>query len=175
MLAAGLSPPAVAEPPPPVRWSVVVEAVAAQPETPGAPGESAPSLIVPLAPEQPRFGVLFRHSVEHTPVIEWFEPSSDGGGLVLVATEYRSLGAGLPTEPPPGARFVLLPDRFLIEGLAVPVGELIVRPLPLTEHALLAGGARYDLTHLAGSGHVLRIRVQRSPGPGDHIQEEGRR
>lgn len=175
VLAASMPSPTAAHPLQPVGWSVVVEAVGTASGTPEAATEGTAALIVPLAPERLRFGVLFRHSVEQTPVIEWFEPASDGVGMVLVATEYRSFGAGLPTEPPPGGRFVLLPDRFLIEGLAVPIGELILRTIPLTEHALLVGGQRYDLTPLAGPGHVLRIRVQHGTGPGDHIQEEGRR
>lgn len=174
VLAASVPVPTTAQPPQQVGWNVVVEAAVKT-----APGtlevEEGPApLVIPLTPEQPRFGVLFRHSVEQTPVIEWFEPADDGGGMVLVATEYRSFGAGLPTEPPRGARFVLYPDRFLIEGLAVPLEELIFRTLPLTEHALLVGGERYDLTQLAGPGQALRIRVQGGTEPSQHIQEEGR-
>lgn len=175
LVLAGSAPMATAaQPVEPVRWEVVVEAAAST--TSGAPeaGQGAAPLVIPLPPERPRFGILFRHSVEQTPVVEWFEPAGDGVGVLLVATEYSSFGAGLPTEPLPGARFVLFPDRFLIEGLAVPVGELTIRTLPLTEHALLAGGDRYDLTQLVGPGKALRIRVQRTAAPDQHEEEEGR-
>ncbi|BAS25907.1 DUF1850 domain-containing protein [Limnochorda pilosa] len=168
-------------------WEVVVETAASEP---GA-RSGAPLLVVPLSSEQPRFGIAFRHSVEHTPVVEWFEPSipgasptvqggdsgslahsgaapdpggSSSSGLLLVATEYRSFGAGLPTEAPPGARFVELQDRFVIEGMAVPVPDLVLRPLPLTEHALLVGDARYDLTGLAPPGAAVRVRLRVASG-----------
>lgn len=118
-------------------------------------------LRVPLPAEQPRFGIAFRHSVETSPVIEWFEPAgTPSTGLLLVATEYESFGAGLPAEPPPGARFVELPDRFLMDGLAVPVPDLVLRPLPLTQHALLVGDVRLDLTGLVAPGAALRVRVR---------------
>jgi len=122
---------------------------------------AGPALLqVPLADRKTRFGIVFRHSVERSPVFEWFvpaEPVTDG--LVLVATEYESFGAGLPTEAPPGARFHREDDRFIIDGLAVTVSQLALRPMPWTEHRLLVEGMAYDLSGLAAPGMPLLVRV----------------
>ena len=121
-------------------------------------------LVVPLGPDG-CFGIEYRHSVEQTPVVDWFqvEPGAaeDEPHMVLRATEYRSFGAGLPTEAPPGARFRHLGDRFLIEGLDVPVSSLVVRPLVFTEHVLIVGEDRWALSGLASDGVPLRLYVEK--------------
>lgn len=161
--------PARAEEQPGGAWQLVVEG----PVGPALPdhtvalhhgdGEASPLLVVPLGSDG-RFGIGYRHSVERTPVIEWFQvsPGPDGAGprIALTATEYRSFGAGLPTDAPPGARFHRLGDRFLIEGLDVPVPSLVVRPLAFTEHVLVVGDHRWALSGLAPDGAALRVVVQ---------------
>lgn len=151
--AAGEAGPSARAGDPAVGW--VVEVLPAEA---GAPQE--PLLRVCLDSSQPRVGVVFRHSVEKSPVVEWFEPAPPpAAGLVLVATEYESFGAGLPVDAPAGDRFRHAGDRFVIDGLAVPVPELVVRPLSWTEHGLLAGGVQHDLTRLADPGTPLLVRV----------------
>lgn len=165
----GFGASARAEEPPQAVWQLVVEGPAA-PALPAdssalhhGDGVTSPLLVVPLGPDG-RFGIGYRHSVERTPVIEWFRvgPGSDGDGprITLTATEYRSFGAGLPTDAPSGARFRRLGDRFLIEGLHVPVPSLVVRPLALSEHELIVGESRWALSGLAPDGAALRVVVQ---------------
>jgi len=155
-------------------WVVVVDGAVPIP----APGLEADrdgsTLVIPLPATCPRFGILFRHSVEQTPVIEWFEPAGDGDGLLLVATEYRSYGGRSSHRGAARRPFRRLPDRFRIEGLAVPVGELNLRILPLTEHALLVGGEAYDLTQWAGPDGRLRVRVLAAGLVRKDDEEEGR-
>lgn len=130
----------------------------------------APLLQVPADSNRPRLGIVFRHSVEKSPVVEWFETAKPpSAGLLLVATEYRSFGAGLPADAPPGAQFVRLDDRFVIEGLSVPVAQLVLRPMPWTEHRLLLAGNEYDLSGLVAPGTPIEIRVV----PGS-VDESGR-
>jgi len=139
----------------PGQWLVEVLPAVTEPAGP-------PLLQVPAGCNKPRLGIVFQHSVEKSPVVEWFEPGEPpAAGLVLVATEYRSFGAGLPADAPPGARFVRLADRFVIEGLAVPVPRLVLRPMPWTEHRLLVAGVEYDLSGLAEPGTPLEIQVVR--------------
>ena len=123
---------------------------------------ASPLLVVPLGPDG-RFGIGYRHSVEKTPVVEWFQVSPatdrDGFRIALKATEYRSYGAGLPTDAPPGARFRRMDDRFVIEGLDVPVPSLVVRPLALSDHILIVGDSQWALSGLAPDGAALRVHV----------------
>jgi len=141
----------------------VVEVVPA-----GVEAAGPPLLQVPLAPGESRVGIVFRHSVEQSPVVEWFEAAKPPGtGFVLVATEYESFGAGLPVDAPPGARFRQEEDRFVIEGLRAPVPQLVLRPLPWTEHRLIVSGVQHDLSQLAEPGTALLVRpVWEGTGPG---------
>lgn len=158
-------------------WQLVVEGPA-DPALPSAIGPGVPTrfLAVPLAPDG-RFGIEYRHSVQQTPVIEWFQvevgPGGDGPRIVLRATEYHSFGAGLPTEAPAGARFRHLGDRFLIEGLDVPVPSLVVRPLALTQHVLIVGEGRWALSGLASEGAPLRVYVEALGGEGSEAGIHG--
>ena len=128
---------------------------------------TSPLLVVPLGPDG-RFGIGYRHSVEKSPVVEWFEvsPGTDGPRIVLKATEYRSFGAGLPTDAPAGARFRRDGDRFLIEGLDVPVPSLVVRPLALSEHVLIVGDRRWALSGLLPDGAALQVYAEARPEEG---------
>src|SRR5690606_65372 len=119
-------------------------------------------------------GILFRHSVEQTPVLEWFEPAGDGDGLLVVAAESRPYGAGLPTEAPPGARRVRLPDRLRLQGPAAPAGALDPRRPPLPAPAPRVGGEAYDLTQWAGPDGRLRVRVLAAGLVRKDDEEEGR-
>lgn len=88
-------------------------------------------------------------------------------GIVLVGTEYESFGAGLPTAVPPGARFTREGDRFVVDGLSVPIPSLTLRPLALTEHAVHVGSNRYPLSGRVPDGTPVRLRVQRCYPPED--------
>lgn len=165
--------PSLAEVPLEAAWQVVVAgpvppALATDAATfPHGDGMTSPLLVVPLGPDG-RFGIGYRHSVEKSPVVEWFEvsPGTDGPRIVLKATEYRSFGAGLPTDAPAGARFRRDGDRFLIEGLDVPVPSLVVRPLALSEHVLIVGDRRWALSGLLPDGAALQVYAEARPEEG---------
>lgn len=126
-------------------------------------------LRVPL-PADGAFALVYRHSVERTPVVERYRVAEGAGPtgqaepvLVLEASEYRSLGAGLPAE---GEMREGPEGPVLVIALRRTMDSLVLRPLPLTEHALRLGdGRRIPLP----DGGALELR----PGCGPEDEEGG--
>lgn len=126
---------------------------------PGPDPEGGPCLTVRLYPggpdllrvhlpaANPVFSLAFRHSVEKTVVVEHFRIVQEQGpgvgagwpAMVLVGTEYRSLGAGLPPEGdlqqgPDGPTLAVRLWRRL--------DALVIRVMPMTEHTLILPDGR---------------------------------
>ena len=130
-------------------------AVASNSDPPGRPCltvriyPDGPELLRAVLPaENPVFSVAFRHSVEKTEVVEHFrivdEPTAEDGAqgvaLVLVGTEYRSLGAGLPPE----GHLQESPDGpSLAVRLWRRLDALVIRVMPLAQHVLILPDGRH--------------------------------
>lgn len=155
---------------------------AASDVAPGPHPEGRPCLTVRLHPDGPEllrvhlpaanpvFSVAFRHSVEKTVVVEHFriveeqEPAmgTSGPAMVLVGTEYPSLGAGLPPE----GELQQGPDGpTLAAKLWRRLDTLVIRVMPMTEHTLiLPDGRRVALAERVAQ--ALK-RTQRPAPPSD--------
>ena len=128
-------------------------------------------LRIPLPPDG-AFALVYRHSVERTPVVERYRVARGEGPagqaepvlvLVLEASEYRSLGAGLPAE---GELREGPEGPVLVIWLRRTMDSLVLRPLPLTEHALRLGDGRR--IPLPDGGAALELRPGCEPD-----EEEG--
>lgn len=117
-----------------------------------------PLLYLRLWPEN-RFTLTYMHSVQKTPCSEEFRPGHDGG-LVLTATEYQSLGVGLPFLPGEG-KLTIENGRFVIRGLSRRFAEIGLRAMPVARQALVVQGRRYELTALVPPGSLIRLQVVR--------------
>lgn len=96
----------------------------------------------------------YTHSVEKTDVRDVYEVRS--GRLVIVQMEFRSYGAGLPSE----ADVERTDDgTFVYRPPDTRSGELVVATGPIADHDLVVDGTRYDLASLADNGSV-RIAVR---------------
>lgn len=105
------------------------------------------------------FAVRFIHSVNQTPVTEFF--TVDGGRIFLTALEFESFGAGMPTELKTGQTLISLPcGTMRIEGFDHDIGELIYI-VGHTAHTLLLGGDEIPLNTLAGTGQTVRFAHKR--------------
>ncbi len=109
---------------------------------------------------EPVFEISYRHSVARLPAIEYFR-AAPGGGLVLYKTAYQGLGAGLPFGEE-GGTVRLEGGWILIEGLHRRFPSVTLSPMPLTEHRLLVGGRKIDLSQLSGARPILLRLVRRS-------------
>jgi hypothetical protein len=114
-------------------------------------------LRIPLPAD--RFELSWVHSVERT---EWRETYAveRSRGIVLVASEFLSSGAGLPDRVGEGETFRMKDGRMRVEGRDVAVGEFTVRLSDVSRHNLWAGSRRVDLNAAFGEG-VVTIRAER--------------
>ncbi|MGQ9824095.1 MAG: DUF1850 domain-containing protein [Desulfotomaculales bacterium] len=123
-------------------------------------GESGPVFFLPFSAGE-AFAVSYVHSVEKTPVLEIFTVG-EGGRLLLTATEYSSLGVGLPFLEEEG-KLVSAGGRFVLTGQSRSFQELCLRVSPVAQQALLYRGRRIDLNGPYPPGTPVRIRADRRP------------
>jgi len=97
------------------------------------------------------------HSVENSPVKEFFR--LEGDGLRLVRVETQALGAGLPA--PPGGNFALVDGTF-VQGFSLRVPELMFMLTPSTLPSLSHAGEKIDLSPYP-AGTSLHLKIVRRP------------
>ena len=96
------------------------------------------------------FSIEFIHSVNKSPVIDYFEIREDG--IYGVKTVYYGFGAGVPTELEEGQELSYGEDgSMIISGLDVKMNDLIYRVGTVSDHILtLADGSEVSLRELCG-------------------------
>ena len=103
------------------------------------------------------------HSLDLSPVVdvfEWTGQDGPGGGLILVESRFRNLGAGAPTTADhPGSQLLHEDDWFRLVGLNVPMDTFSVLTHDTPNHRITLGERTAYLTDLAGSGQSVTISV----------------
>ena len=96
------------------------------------------------------FSVTFVHSVNKSPVTDYFEIREDG--IYGIRTVYYGFGAGVPTELEEGQTLTYGEDgSMIISGLDVKMNDLIYRVGTVSDHILtLADGSEVSLRELCG-------------------------
>ena len=96
------------------------------------------------------FSVEFIHSVNQSPVTDYFEIREDG--IYGVKTVYYGFGAGVPTELEEGQTLTYGDDgSMIISGLEVKLNSLIYRVGTVSDHILmLENGMKISLRDLCG-------------------------
>jgi len=106
------------------------------------------------------FSLGYLHSVARLPCVETFR-STPGGGLELIRTSYKGLGAGLPfTEE--GGVLHLENGWIVLEGLSRRFPRITVQPASFTDHHLIVGERKYLLDGLTGGGPAVLSIERRS-------------
>jgi hypothetical protein len=105
------------------------------------------------------FALQFRHSVTRQPCIERFHRGS-GDRIVLVATEFQGLGAGLPFTDE-GGSVTLRGGWIVLVGLHRVFEDVRVAPLELTKHKVIVAGVEHDLLALIGGRGQARLAIER--------------
>lgn len=115
-------------------------------------------LTLPLE-EDEQFALAYSHSVHRTPVSDIFQVSPEGE-LLLIATEFSSLGVGTPFLPEEG-KLVEENGKLILTGLNRSFAQLQIRPHFITEHQLLHRQAKYLLTDYTESGSLVNLYVEK--------------
>ena len=102
------------------------------------------------------FSTRFLHSVQKTPVEEFFTVNEARQGFVLVRTRYQSFGVGLPFLAADGT-FQSEDGSFSMADMDRPLPRLDLRPGLGTNLTLTIDGATYPLYALVPPGTLIRI------------------
>jgi len=106
------------------------------------------------------FSVSYIHSVNISPVEEFYHIRQDG--IVLVAIEFETFGAGMPGETPQGQSLIHLPEGGMrIEGYERPIGDLRYLVGYAANQTLNIGTQRIPLNDLASTGQSVRFALCR--------------
>ena len=104
------------------------------------------------------FSTRFIHSVQKTPVEEFFSVNNTRDGFVLRKTRYRSFGVGLPFLGTEGT-FRQEGDDFVMDDMNRPMPEIRLRPGVSTELALHLAGEAIPLCERVPLGSLVRIAI----------------
>jgi hypothetical protein len=104
-----------------------------------------------------RFVLSFIHSVQKTPVHEYFVISGDNK-LVLDKTTYHSLGVGLPFSEENG-KFISKNGEFVL-NMHREFESIPIRVSPIPKHSITIGGKEYPLLDFADPEDLLTIRAK---------------
>ena len=115
-------------------------------------------LFATTAESGTQFSTRFIHSVQKTPVEEFFIVNDDCSGFILKSTRYRSFGVGLPFLESDGT-FRREGDDFIMDNLNRPIKILELRPGVSTEFSITINGQNLPLYELVPLGSLVRISI----------------
>lgn len=109
--------------------------------------------------ENQEFSIEFIHSVNRTPVIDFYEARPDG--IYVTKTLYYSFGAGVQSALEEGQELSYTEDGGMlvsgfnrkIDGLSYVVGKV-------SDHLLRIGGREYSLRDVCGRGRLINIYIR---------------
>ena len=106
------------------------------------------------------FSITFTHSVNKSPVTDYFVVREDG--IYGVKTVYYGFGAGVPTEPEEGQTLTYGEDgSMILSGLEVKMDNLIYRVGTVSDHILtLEDGSGISLRELCGRSARVGFRFE---------------
>ena len=106
------------------------------------------------------FSITFIHSVNKSPVTDFFEIREDG--IYGVETVYYNFGAGVPTELEEGQTLTYGEDgSMIISGFNVKLDHLIYRVGTVSDHVLtLEDGSEISLRDLCGRSARVGFRYE---------------
>ncbi|SHE98838.1 DUF1850 domain-containing protein [Desulforamulus putei] len=119
--------------------------------------QGEPVLLLPMLFDQ-SFTVEYIHSVNKTPVQEHFI-LAPGNDLLLTSTTFKALGVGTPFLPEEGK----LENRsgvYVLSGINRHFKQINMAFMPLTRHALVYRGKRYDFKDYFPPGSLIALQAK---------------
>ncbi|MDR6224561.1 DUF1850 domain-containing protein [Desmospora profundinema] len=123
--------------------------------------ETDQPLIIHPVESGTRFSHQYRHSVAKCPIIEKFELDNQSR-MVLMESWNCSFGAGIATEPPPGASDRLVDGFYVIEDIGQVVPELFFHPVAITDHRLTVENQTWNLSEPPFEGQTIRLTIEQT-------------
>lgn len=104
------------------------------------------------------FSLRFLHSVQKTPVEEFFTVDEARQGFILRRTHYHSFGVGLPFSATDGT-FISEDGGFRMEDMNRPIPRLSLRPGVGTKLTLTVGNTPYPLYEVVPPGTLIELYI----------------
>jgi hypothetical protein len=104
------------------------------------------------------FAVEFIHSVNNSPVIEFF--IINGKEIQNTAVHFNSFGAGMLTELEEGQTMIMDDGTLVITGLNRTFTELNYIIAEISDHILIINEERISLTSLCGINAHITLRIR---------------
>jgi hypothetical protein len=123
-------------------------------------GHTGAVLLRRSVSEGKQFSVGYIHSVNKSPVSEIYQIRQ--GQIVLIAVEFETFGAGMPTEPEFDQTLSILPGGGMrIDGFDRVIDSLSYMIGHTTEHTLILSDEQIALLTLDSAGQPVRFFVKR--------------
>ncbi len=101
------------------------------------------------------FAIKYLHSVENTPVWEYF--TIEQKQIILTGTEYESYGAGLPFLN--NYNYTVADDKFIINGINRKLENIPLRVSDYAKHTFIFASNEYKLYQLTRPENLVIIKV----------------
>ena len=115
-------------------------------------------LFTATAEANMHFSTQFIHSVQKTPVEEFFVVNDDCSGFILKSTRYQSFGVGLPFLESDG-NFRREGDNFIMDDLNRAIKTLDLRPGVGTKLSITINGETLPLYKIVPLGSLVRVSI----------------
>ncbi|WP_134117930.1 DUF1850 domain-containing protein [Orenia marismortui] len=106
--------------------------------------------------EDLEFAIEYMHSVEKTPVWDYFKV--ENGKILLTGTRYESYGAGLPYLQE--YDYIVENEEFIINGIDKVLDNIPVRVSDFAKHKFLVEDKEYKLYEMTRPQNLLIIEVE---------------
>ncbi|WP_170105207.1 DUF1850 domain-containing protein [Desmospora activa] len=123
--------------------------------------EAGNTLLVQRVESGTAFSHRYIHSVAKCPIIEKFEVD-DQYRMVLMESWNCNFGAGIATEPPPGAVDRLVDGYYVIENIRQVMPELAFHPVTFTEDKLSVDQRSWNLSQPPFVGETITLTVEQT-------------
>ena len=102
------------------------------------------------------FAIKYIHSVEKTPVWDYFKVTEED--ILLTSTKYMSYGAGLPFLKK--NNYIVENDRFIIKEIDTKLEQIPLRVSDYAKHELVVNDESHQLYQLTKTQNLVLIKVE---------------
>ncbi|RYG72246.1 DUF1850 domain-containing protein [Lentibacillus lipolyticus] len=102
------------------------------------------------------------HSVAKCPIIEKYEVDNDDD-IVLMESWNCSFGAGIETEPPPGATDRLDDGFYIIESIEKEFQQVLFHPVRIAKQTITIDGKTWDIYKEPFVGRTFSLTIEKEP------------
>lgn len=109
--------------------------------------------------ENEEFSIEFIHSVNQSPVIDFYEARSDG--IYVTKTIYYAFGAGVQSALEEGQELSYTEDgAMMVSGFNRKIDKLSYLVGKVSDHLLHIGGKEHSLGDACGRGRLINIYIR---------------